>query len=220
MTLIALLIGYESLVRLANPIAISFEQAIAVAVAGLLVNLISARFLKDDHSHHHGHAHHHDHDHEDHLESKDNNLRAAYVHVLADALTSVLAIVALLLGRSYGWLWADPLMGAVGAVVIARWSWGLIRDSGGVLLDAPAEAAAVRQEIRESLMSLGMSSKTCTFGRLGLGILPQMFQLTLSTPTPWKLTKLYWHPSMNCLMSRSKLRNFRAATRLSQKPEG
>ncbi|TDS68077.1 cation diffusion facilitator family transporter [Comamonas sp. JUb58] len=153
LALIALLIGYESLVRLANPIPISFEQAIAVAVAGLLINLISAWLLKDDHSHHHGHAHHHDHDHNhgDHPQSKDNNLRAAYIHVLADALTSVLAIVALLLGRSYGWLWADPLMGVVGAVVIARWSWGLIRDSGSVLLDAPAEANDVRQEIRKAL---------------------------------------------------------------------
>lgn len=100
-----------------------------VAALGLMVNLASAWLLKDDH-HHHGHApHDHDHHH-----GHDNNLRAAYIHVLADALTSVLAIGALLLGRSLNWPWLDPLMGVVGAVVIARWSWGLMRESGGVLV--------------------------------------------------------------------------------------
>jgi cation diffusion facilitator family transporter len=124
LALIALLIGWESLVRLTQPIQIDFNQAIAVAVVGLLINLVCAWLLKDDHAHHahhghahghgHGHGHHHDHDDDHHAPGKgrDNNLRAAYVHVLADALTSILAIVALLLGRSYGWLWADPLMGA------------------------------------------------------------------------------------------------------------
>ncbi|MFT3688559.1 CDF family Co(II)/Ni(II) efflux transporter DmeF [Paenirhodobacter sp.] len=126
LALIALLIGWESLLRLADPVPISFGQAIAVAVIGLGVNLVCAWLLRDDHDHHHGHDHHH---------AQDNNLRAAYLHVLADALTSILAIGALLAGRAYGWLWADPLMGVVGALVIARWSWGLIRDSGGVLLD-------------------------------------------------------------------------------------
>lgn len=154
LALIALLIGWESFVRFSHPVAISFEQAIAVAVAGLLVNLLSAWLLRDDHGHHHhgnghSHAHPHDHghDHHDHghhaqehhdhgHRGRDNNLRAAYLHVLADALTSVLAIAALLLGRSYGWLWADPAMGVVGALVIVRWSWSLIRETGGVLIDA------------------------------------------------------------------------------------
>lgn len=153
LALIALLIGWESFLRLANPVAIQFEQAITVAVVGLIVNLVSAWLLKDDHSHHHHHhahahdAHHHDH----HPKARDNNLRAAYMHVLADALTSILAIVALLLGRSYGWLWADPIMGVVGALVIARWSWSLIRDAGSVLLDAASEGEAVRQEIQEAM---------------------------------------------------------------------
>ncbi|MGJ7038514.1 cation diffusion facilitator family transporter [Shinella sp. BE166] len=154
LALIALLIGWESFVRLANPVAIGFEQAIAVAVAGLAVNLVSAWLLRDDHAHHHGpdhehHHHHHHHHHEHH--AQDNNLRAAYLHVLADALTSILAIVALLLGRSYGWRWADPLMGIVGALVIVRWSWSLIRETGGVLIDAAPEGAGLADEIRATL---------------------------------------------------------------------
>lgn len=153
LALIALLIGWESFLRLTNPVAIQFEQAIAVAVVGLIVNLVSAWLLKDDHSHHHHHhAHAHDtHHHDHHPKARDNNLRAAYLHVLADALTSILAIVALLLGRSYGWQWADPIMGVVGALVIARWSWSLIRDAGSVLLDAASEGEAVRQEIQEAM---------------------------------------------------------------------
>ncbi len=167
LALIALLIAWESLVRLTQPIHIDFNQAIAVAAVGLVVNLICAWLLRDDHAHHghhHGHHHHHAHEHDHHHshddhhapgKSRDNNLRAAYLHVLADALTSVLAIVALLVGRSYGWLWADPLMGVVGALVIARWSWGLTQDSGSVLLDAAAEGEEVRQEIREAMEPTG-----------------------------------------------------------------
>lgn len=154
LALIALLIGWESLMRLANPVEIRFGQAIGVAVVGLVVNLACAWLLRDDHSHHHGHGHHH-HDHDHHGHARDNNLRAAYLHVLADALTSILAIVALLAGRSYGWLWADPLMGVVGALVIARWSWGLIQDAGSVLLDAAPEGEEVRQEIQEAIAPTG-----------------------------------------------------------------
>lgn len=150
LALIALLIGWESLLRLANPVEIRFGQAIGVAVVGLVVNLACAWLLRDDHSHHHGHGHHH-HDHDHHGHARDNNLRAAYLHVLADALTSILAIVALLAGRSYGWLWADPLMGVVGALVIARWSWGLIRDSGAVLLDRTPQDEDLPGEIRAAI---------------------------------------------------------------------
>lgn len=152
LALIALLIGWESLVRLANPIPISFPQAIAVAVIGLAVNLVCAWLLRDDHSHH-GH-HHHDDDHH-HGHGKDNNLRAAYLHVLADALTSVLAIGALLAGSVYGWLWLDPAMGIVGALVIARWSWGLIRDAGGVLLDYVPPSEDLPNEIRSAIQKEG-----------------------------------------------------------------
>ncbi|QIM54245.1 CDF family Co(II)/Ni(II) efflux transporter DmeF [Hydrogenophaga crocea] len=176
LALVAVLIAYESFVRLVRPVPIGFEQALAVAVVGLLVNLLSAWLLKDDHGHHHhghghghGHAHHHDHDHGDHAPAHDNNLRAAYIHVLADALTSVLAIVALLLGRSQGWLWADPLMGVVGALVIARWAWGLIRAAGRVLLDAPVEAADLRDEIREALAATGDTVLDLHVWQLGPG---------------------------------------------------
>lgn len=155
LVLIAILIGWESAVRLVDPVPISFEEAILVAVVGLLVNLLCAWLLRDDHHHGHGHHHHnHDHGHDHahgHGHSQDNNLRAAYLHVLADALTSVLAIAALLVGRGYGWFWADPVMGIVGAVVISRWSWGLIRDTGSVLLDRVPPGENVKGRIRNAL---------------------------------------------------------------------
>ncbi|XSC44807.1 CDF family Co(II)/Ni(II) efflux transporter DmeF [Bradyrhizobium sp. RDT10] len=158
LALIALLIGWESFLRFQQPIPIEFEQAIAVALVGLIVNLASAWLLKNDHEHH-GHSHgghqsshvrHHEHDHD---HARDNNLRAAYLHVLADALTSILAIVALTLGAIQGWLWADPLMGVIGALVIARWSWGVISDAGRVLLDAAPENELLAADIRKVLES-------------------------------------------------------------------
>ena len=155
---VALLICWESVQRLINPLAIGFEQAGLIAVLGLLVNFVSALLLKDDPHHHHGHAHghdhdhHHDHDHDhdhddghlhhhdheaaDSAHQRDTNLHAAYVHVLADALTSVLAILGLLAGRYLGWTWMDPLIGVVGAVVIAQWSISLMREASRSLLDA------------------------------------------------------------------------------------
>jgi len=145
LAMVAALMAYESVVRLISPVSIAFDQAIAVAVLGLVVNLVSAWLLKDDHHHHHGHDHHdhehhddHDHDHDDHAHHHhaDHNLRAAYLHVITDALTSVLAIAALVMGRFFGWTWMDPLMGIVGAIVIAKWAFGLMGDTGRVLLDA------------------------------------------------------------------------------------
>ncbi len=149
----AVLVGVESIERLLNPQTIAFDQAIPVAVLGLAVNLASAWLLRDDHQHHghdHAHAHgdhadhHHDHDdHDDHQHHHDHNLRAAYMHVIADAAVSILAIVGLLAGRELGWVWMDPLMGLVGAIVIARWSVGLLKVTGAVLLDMnPGEALA------------------------------------------------------------------------------
>jgi cation diffusion facilitator family transporter len=143
LALIAAAIGYEALQRLAAPVRIDFEQATWLAVAGLAVNLASAWLLFDE-DHHHGHDHAHDdnddddheHEHEHaHRHAHDSNIRAAYVHVLADAMTSVLAIVALLAGRFYGWVFMDPLMGLVGVAVILSWSFGLLRTAGTVLLD-------------------------------------------------------------------------------------
>lgn len=150
LALVALLIGWESVVRLANPIPISFPQAISVAVIGLIVNLVSAWLLREDHDHHHGHSHHHDHDqgHGHSHHGRDQNLRAAYLHVLADALTSVLAIVALIAGSLYGWIWLDPLMGIVGALVIARWSWGLMRDTAATMLDYRQANDPLEEKIR------------------------------------------------------------------------
>ena len=155
LALIALLIGWESFQRLMAPIPISFNQAIMVALVGLIVNLLSAWLLWDDHHHHHGHGHqkhYHEHDHgHHHGHGQDNNLRAAYLHVLADALTSVLAIFALLLGRAYGWFWADPVMGIIGAIVISRWSWGLIKDSSSVLLDRVPEGGNIEEKVRKAV---------------------------------------------------------------------
>jgi cation diffusion facilitator family transporter len=122
LAVIALLMAIESLERLVSPRPIQFNEAVAVATAGLVVNLVSAFLLQERHPTEHGH--HHDH-----------NLKAAYLHVLADALTSVLAIVALLTGKVFGWVWMDPLTGVAGAAIITRWSWGLLRDTGRVLLD-------------------------------------------------------------------------------------
>lgn len=185
LALIALLIGWESLVRLTQPIHIDFEQAIAVAIVGLIVNLVCAWLLKDDHSHH-GHHHHHAHDHHDEQhepgKARDNNLRAAYLHVMADALTSVLAIVALLLGSSSGWTWADPVMGVVGALVIAKWSWGLIRDTGSVLLDAAAEGEEVREEIREAIAPTGSEVTDLHVWQVGPGHYAAIVSLITQEP--------------------------------------
>jgi len=149
--LIALGIGVESVLRLFEPITVAFGEAAIVAVLGLGVNIASAFLLMGGgHHHHHGHDHNHDHDHGHHHGHGDghgdNNLRSAYMHVLADALTSVLAIAALLAGRYLGWAWMDPAMGIVGAVVIARWSWTLMRDTAAVLLDRTD--AHVADEVR------------------------------------------------------------------------
>ena len=159
--LFAIGIATESVLRLIDPQRVDFASATLVAMIGLAVNIVSALLLMGghdhghhghghdhDHGHHHGTGHHHDHDHH-HGHGHDNNLRSAYLHVLADALTSVLAIAALLAGRYLGWRWMDPMMGIVGAIVIARWSWGLMRDTAAVLLDESVDplAEAVRARI-------------------------------------------------------------------------
>ncbi|WLG92918.1 CDF family Co(II)/Ni(II) efflux transporter DmeF [Pseudomonas cucumis] len=146
--LVSIGIAGESIVRLLQPTTVAFTEATVIAVVGLAVNIVSAFLLSGNHGHH-GHDHH-DHSHA-HAHHHDNNLRSAYLHVLADALTSVLAIVALLAGRYLGWVWLDPVMGIVGAIVIARWAYGLMRDSAAVLLDTTDEHVAA--EIRELLES-------------------------------------------------------------------
>jgi len=137
--LTAIAVAVESVQRIVTPAAVQYGDALLIACIGLAVNLISALILKDGHSHSHGHSHGHD-----------NNMRAAYVHVLADAATSVLAIVALAAGYYFGLGILDPLCGLVGAIVIASWSYGLIRDSAMVLLDADADPG-MSDEIRTFL---------------------------------------------------------------------
>jgi cation diffusion facilitator family transporter len=159
---VAIGIAWESVGRLLAPQDVAFGEATIVAVIGLAVNLVSAILLSGGHGQHHDHhgRHGHAHGHEHHLDrgdhaghghghGQDNNMRAAFVHVLADALTSVLAIAALVAGRLLGWIWLDAAMGLVGAAVIAAWSWSLLRDTGAVLLDRTDDhlEAEVREEV-------------------------------------------------------------------------
>lgn len=145
LAVVALVMALESVLRMLEPQAIQFNQAIGVAAAGLAVNLASGWMLRGgSHGHDHGHghgpaSHHHDH-----------NLRAAYLHVLADALTSMFAIVALVAGKFFGWVWLDPVMGLVGATVITRWSWGLMRETSRILLDGGADPRT-REAIRSAI---------------------------------------------------------------------
>jgi cation diffusion facilitator family transporter len=143
LAVVALVMLIESLHRIVDPQTINFNEAIFVACIGLFINVISAFILKDDHAHHHDHEHHHHHDH-------DHNLRAAYLHVLADAMTSLLAIVALLSGKYLGWNWLDPIMGIVGAVIITRWSYGLLKQTSPILLDASVEKK-YQQAIKDAI---------------------------------------------------------------------
>jgi cation diffusion facilitator family transporter len=160
--MIALLIAYESLMRLAQPVPIAYAQAISIAVVGLAVNLICAWLLRERHAHHHdegeGQGHHH----------RDHNLRAAYLHVLADALTSVMAIGGLIVALWFGWPWIDAVVGLVGACVIASWSYGLIRDAGKVLLDVVPDGRT-QGFIRERLEVDGDRVSDLHFWQIGPG---------------------------------------------------
>ena len=156
----ALLMAWGSVERLVNPVEISFDEAIIVAFVGLAVNAASVKILHiHGHDHHHlGHEHSHGHGAG---HGTDHNLRAAYLHVLADALTSVLAIAALLSGKFFGLGFMDPLMGIIGALLIARWSWGLLRNTGAVLLDEQASektrkaiAQSIEQDGRDRIFDL------------------------------------------------------------------
>ncbi|MCJ7601219.1 MAG: CDF family Co(II)/Ni(II) efflux transporter DmeF [Desulfobulbaceae bacterium] len=142
LAVVALVMMAESVHRMFQPQPISFNEAIGVAGLGLLINIICALLLQDRHDHDHDEHHHHDH-----------NLKAAYLHVLADALTSVLAIVALISGKFLGWNWLDPVMGVVGAAVITRWSYTLLRETSPILLDgsiAEDYQAAIKKTIESS----------------------------------------------------------------------
>jgi len=155
LSVVAFLMAGESVHRLFVPLEIHFNEAIAIACIALTVNLVCALLLKeDDHSHHHEQARHqHSHDH-------DLNLRAAYVHVLADAFTTFLAIVALTSGKFFGWAWLDPVVGLVGSGVVFSWAYGLLRDTSGILLDRTPVASDLPDEIRRAVESDGDSIVT------------------------------------------------------------
>jgi cation diffusion facilitator family transporter len=187
LALIAVLIAYESVMRLLAPVPIRFTEATVVAVIGLGVNVLSACLLFDEDHHHAGDSnadsHHHGHAHDDHSRAHDSNLRAAYMHVLADALTSILAIVALLSGRFYGWTWLDPVMGLVGAVVIVHWSIGLLRAAGATLLDTvPSQglAAAIGARLEQD----GDRVTDLHLWRLGPGHIGLIASIVTDRPQP------------------------------------
>lgn len=148
---VAFFMVYHSIERFLNPVDILYKEAIFVAVLGLIINLICAFLLKDDHSHHH-------HKHEEHHHHEDINLKAAYIHVLADALTSILAIIALIAGMLWGAAWLDPIMGIVGSILVFVWAIGLIKQSGKILLDANMDTPVV-DEIIEVIENSKVNAK-------------------------------------------------------------
>jgi cation diffusion facilitator family transporter len=191
LALIALLIGYEAVVRFLAPVAISFREAIPIAFLGLIVNVVSAWLLSGGDDHHgHGHSHGHDagaqgdgagpevethameledpHDHLGHGAHRDHNLRAAFIHVAADAAVSVLAILGLTAARYLGWLWMDPLMGIVGALVISAWAYALVRDTGRILLDMTPDTGLLAR-IRRRVEADGDRVADLHLWRLGPG---------------------------------------------------
>jgi cation diffusion facilitator family transporter len=189
--MIALLIGYEAVSRLLNPVAIAFNEAIPIAVLGLAVNIASAWLLSGGHQHGHGHGHSHDSHNHDHgpdgddahgkaphrAYHRDNNMRAAVVHVMADAAVSILVIVGLLLARAFGWLWMDPLAGFIGALVIANWSVGLLRDTGAILLDRTPDPR-MAEKVRIIIESEGDRVTDLHLWRLGPGHLGAIVAVT------------------------------------------
>ncbi len=154
---VAVFMGVQSIECLFNPVNIHYNEAISIAIVGLIVNFICAWLLRENGHHHHHHHSHDDHDHHhDHHHSHDDhdlNQKAAFLHVVADAVTSVLAIIALFAGKYFGWDFLDAILGIVGAVLVAQWSWGLIRETGKTLLDAEMEHPVVKeiQEVVEEL---------------------------------------------------------------------
>ena len=207
LAMISLLIGYEAISRFIAPVPIAFREAIPIACVGLLVNLASAWLLSGgehqhghghhhdhDHDHDHDHGHHHDHDHggervDAHAQSnagdgdhaRDNNFRSAYVHVIADAAVSVLAIIGLLLARIFGWLWMDPLAGIIGALVIANWSWTLVRDTGRILLDMNPDDSMTAQ-LRQAIECDGDRLVDLHLWRLGPGHLGAVLSVVTREP--------------------------------------
>ena len=187
LAIFALAMAWESVLRLIEPQEIAFNQAILVAIVGLVVNGASVFILGHDHNHghshghygHHGHSHCHHHGHEEH--HHDHNLRAAYLHVMADALTSITAIFALLAAKYFGWIWMDPLMGIVGSILVAKWSMGLIKQTSNTLLDKQDHHEA--KEITEILEADGKTRVTdLHVWTIGPGIFGVIVSLLTKTP--------------------------------------
>jgi cation diffusion facilitator family transporter len=200
LVMVAFLIGYEAVSRLFAPVPISFNEAIPIAALGLIVNIVSALVLgggghdhghshehsDDHHEHHdHGHSHEHSHRHVDvHMHGRahrDNNMRAAVIHVLADAVVSVLVIAGLLLGRTFGWLFMDPVAGIVGAAVIVSWSYGLIRDTGAILLDMNPDRG-MAERLRATIERDGDRLEDLHLWRLGPGHLGAILSVVTTKP--------------------------------------
>jgi cation diffusion facilitator family transporter len=195
LVMVAGLMIYQSLERLIAPSPIHYNEAIAIAIVGLLVNLISAWLLRDGHHHDHIHnGHAHDHDDHAHHGHHDLNLRSAYMHVLADAATSVLAIIALFGGKLWGASWLDPVMGLIGAVLVSVWAYGLLRDTGRVLLDAEMNVPVVA-EIREVIAASPVKAQICDLHvwRVGKG----KFACILSLATDNEVSPEYFKKQLN-----------------------
>jgi cation diffusion facilitator family transporter len=195
LAIVSLLIGAESMQRLLHPQSIDFLQAGAIAVLGLVVNLISALMLRHDHDHDHDHDDHDD-DHDHSHAHQDTNLRAAYLHVLADALTSVLAIVGLLAGRYLNWIWMDAAAGLLGAAVIAHWSFGLARTAGRSLLDSHDDSA-LEQSIRARLAAAPGQAEIADLHLWRLG--PGQFGLIVSVCGPSPVTPAQYREALASL---------------------
>ena len=221
LAMIALLIGYEAVNRLLAPVPIHFAEAMAIAALGLGVNVASAWLLGADHAGHH-HDHHHDHDHahdnahgqdhehdpdhgHDHREAsarthRDHAMRSAFVHVLADAAVSVLVILGLGLAWGFGWTWMDPLAGIVGALVIANWSLGLLRDTGAILLDMTADLA-LAASMRRAVEAAGDEVRDLHLWRVGPGHLAAI----LSVATAREDAAGFYHARLAALPGLSHL---------------
>ncbi len=192
LAIIAVQIAYESALRLIYPVPIAYDEAISVAVLGLAVNLVSAWLLRDTHDDRHGHdprGHFHagrdddEHHQSDRHHHRDNNLRAAYVHVLADAATSLLAIAALVTAMYSSWVWTDPAVGIIGSIVIGSWAFGLIRDSGAVLLDVSVDKK-LEAVIRDRLETRGDRVSDLHLWQVGPGHRAAVISVVSDNPLP------------------------------------
>ncbi len=188
LVIIALLVGYESLLRFAHPVAIAYDEALLIAIVGLAVNLVSAFILHDGPHSHAGHPHDHDHEHahgaaHTHGAARDNNLRAAYVHVLADAATSVTAIVGLVAARMLDLTTIDPAVALLGVGVILWWSVGLLRDSAAVLLDCVPDRA-LAEKVRQRLEAPGDEVTDLHLWQLGPGHTAAVISVATAIPQP------------------------------------